>query len=55
MEVDGFIYSSRLTGDDCIAVFDRAVGKMKVDEACELKDQAELPAVLERNQIVLVD
>jgi len=24
-DVDGFVYSSRLTGDDCIAVFDRAV------------------------------
>src|SRR5258707_427913 len=54
-DVDGFIYSSRLTGDDCIAVFDRAMEKLKVDQACELKDQAELPAVLERNKVVLLD
>jgi hypothetical protein len=26
-----------------------------VDEACELKDQAELPGALERNKVVLVD
>jgi hypothetical protein len=54
-DVDGFIYPSRLTGDDCIAVFDRAVGKLKVVDACELKDHPELPAVLERNKVVLLD
>ena len=54
-DVDGFIYASRLTGDDCIAVFDRAVGKLGVIDACELKDHAELPAVLERNKVVLVE
>jgi hypothetical protein len=54
-DIDGFIYSSRLTGDDCIAVFDRALGKLSVVDACELKDHAELPAVLERNQVTLVE
>jgi RES domain len=54
-DVDGFIYASRLTGDDCIAVFDRAVQKLRVDEACELKDQSELPSVLERNKVILVE
>ena len=54
-QVDGFIYASRLTGDDCVAVFERAVGKMRVDEASELKDQPELPGVLERNKVVLVE
>ena len=29
-DVDGFIYSSRLTGEICIAVFDRAVDKLTV-------------------------
>jgi len=28
-DVDGFLYASRLTGDDCIAVFDRAVGEIE--------------------------
>ena len=54
-DVDGFIYASRLTGDDCIAVFDRGIEKFAVVDACELKDLAEQPAVLERNKVVLVD
>ena len=54
-DVDGFIYASRLTGDDCIAVFDRAVGKSRVVDACELKDAEELPRVLERNGVTLLD
>jgi RES domain len=54
-DVDGFIYASRLTGDDCIAVFDRGVGKLRVIDACELKDHMELPGVLERNGVTLVD
>jgi hypothetical protein len=54
-DVDGFIYASRLTGDDCIAVFDRAVEKFAVLDACELKEHAELPEVLERNKVLLVE
>jgi hypothetical protein len=54
-DVDGFIYASRLTGDDCIAVFDRGMGKLRVIEAWELKDHMELPGVLERNGVTLVD
>jgi hypothetical protein len=54
-QVDGFIYASRLTGDDCIAVFDRAVKKLRVIDACELKDHPELPAVLQRNRVTLVE
>jgi RES domain-containing protein len=54
-DVDGFIYASRLTGDDCIAVFDRAVGKLRVAEASELKDHLELPAVLERQKVTLFE
>jgi hypothetical protein len=52
-DVDGFIYASRLTGDDCIAVFERAFAKLIVLEACELKDHPELPDVLERHGIRL--
>lgn len=54
-DVDGFIYSSRLTGDDCIAVFGRAIEKLRVAEACELKDHPELPALLEKIKVVLVE
>jgi len=49
--VDGIIYSSRLNGDDCIAVFDRAAEKLMVLKAGELKDCPELPEVLERHGI----
>jgi hypothetical protein len=51
--VDGFISASRL-GDDCMAVFERAVEKLLVVEACELKDHPKLPDVRERHGIQLV-
>ena len=54
-DVDGLIYASRLTGDDCVAVFDRAIGKFAIIDACELKDHPELPVVLKRNRVVLVE
>jgi hypothetical protein len=54
-DIDGFIYSSRLTGDDCIAVFGRAAEKLMVLEAGELKDHPQLPKVLEQHRIQLVD
>jgi len=48
-DVDGFIYASRLTGDDCFAVYDRALGKFLVLDACELKDHPQLPMMLEQS------
>jgi hypothetical protein len=54
-EVDGITYSSRLTGEDCLAIFDRAVDKLKVLEVFELKDHPELPKVLEQHRIELID
>ena len=54
-DVDGFIYSSRLTGHDCFAVFDRAVDKREILEVSELKDQAQLSEVLEQHRVQLTD
>ena len=54
-DVDGVIYSSRLTGDDCFAVFDRALDKFVVIDACELKDHPQLPMLLEQGGIQLFD
>jgi hypothetical protein len=54
-DVDGFVYSSRLTGDDCIAVFDRAVDQLMVLETGELKDHPQLPQLLEQHRIQLVE
>ena len=54
-DVDGVIYASRLTGDDCFAVFDRALDKLIVIDARELKDHPQLPVLLEQGGIQLVD
>ena len=53
--IDAFLYPSRLTGEDCLAVFDRAVEKLIVLEASELKDHPQLPMLLEQLRIQLVD
>lgn len=54
-DIDGVIYASRLTGDDCLAVFDRALAKIFVIDAGELKDHPQLPMMLEQGGIQLVD
>lgn len=54
-DVDGLIYASRLTGDDCFAVFDRALDKFVVLDAGELKDHPQLPMLLEHRGIQLVE
>jgi hypothetical protein len=54
-DVDGVVYDSRLTGNDCIAVFDRAIPKLTVLDACALMDHPQLPALLEQAGIQLVD
>lgn len=43
-EADGFLYTSRFTGHTCVAVFDRAVGKLAVRETTSL---IELPDFLQ--------
>jgi len=54
-DVDGIIYASRLTGDDCLAVFDRAVDKFLVIDACELKDQPAPPVIFEQGGIQIIE
>ncbi|MBX9907826.1 MAG: RES family NAD+ phosphorylase [Beijerinckiaceae bacterium] len=45
--VDGLLYASRLTGADCVAVYDRAVSdKLTSSPAVELVRQADLVPVL---------
>lgn len=41
-DADGFLYSSRFTRDHCVAVFDRAIGKLAVMDTAPLIVQAEL-------------
>ena len=52
-EADGFIYLSRFTNDDCVGVFDRAFGKLRVIDVDELVRLAEFHDVLEEYDIVL--
>ncbi len=45
--IDGLLYSSRLTGANCVAVYDRAVGvKLTASPAVELVRQADLIVAL---------
>ncbi len=53
-DIDGFLFSSRLTGADVYAVFDRAIGKLQTKGVGELPDHPELTDVLGRHQISLL-
>lgn len=55
-DVDGFLFASRLTGQDVYAVFDRAIApKLLGGPALPLLHHPELAEVLERFDIVLVE
>ena len=47
-DVDGFLYESRLSGADTYAVFDRAIGKLRLMDSGRLTDHPELPQVLKQ-------
>jgi len=53
-DIDGFLYSSRLTGADCYAIFDRAVPRLAALGTGELKDHAALAGVLRDQHIGLI-
>jgi len=53
-DIDGLLFSSRLTGADVYAVFDRAISALQVTEAGDLSQHPELPEVLNRHQISLI-
>lgn len=52
-DADGILYSSRLTAVDCMAVFDRAVGKLKASEAVDLTRIGMLTASLDELRVIL--
>lgn len=54
VDVDGIVYSSRLTGEDVYAVFDRSTGMLASIETGLLEEHPELPNVLRRYGISLV-
>jgi hypothetical protein len=51
--VDGFVYPSRLTGGDCLAIFDRAVANLVALQTGRLEDHPELPDALTRHRTSL--
>ena len=54
-EADGFLFASRFTGDACVAVFDRAFGKLRLLDIAELVRHAEFLDVLDGYGIVLTE
>ena len=54
-EVDGFLFASRFTGDGCVAVFDRAFGKLTARGVDELIRHVELLDALDDYDIVLTE
>jgi RES domain len=53
--VDGILYASRLTGEVCYGIFDRALAQLSAVEVGELIEHPELPALLEQHHIELSD
>lgn len=53
-DVDGFLFSSRLTGADVYALFNRAIGEVRTSDTGELPAHPELPDVLDRHRISLL-
>ena len=53
-DVDGLVYASRLTGGDVYAIYDRSVVKLKAGDVGQLEEHVELPGVLERHGIGLL-
>ena len=54
-EADGFLFPSRFTGDICVAVFDRAFGKLRVLDIAELVRHVEFLNALDDYGIVLTE
>lgn len=52
-EADGFLFTSRSTGDLCVAVFDRAFGRLRAGGTAELVRHAEFLDDLDEYDIVL--
>ena len=52
--VDGFLFSSRLTGGDACAIYDRALRKLEVSASGLLAEHPDLPGILSRYDIRLV-
>ncbi len=54
-ETDGFLFPSRFTGDTCVAVFNRAFGKLKALDIAELVRHVEFLDAFDDYGIVLAE
>lgn len=54
-EADGFLFASRFTGDNCVAVFDRAFGKLRALGIEELVRHVDFLDALDDYDIVLTE
>ena len=54
-EAGGFLFASRFTGDTCVAVFDRALGKLSLLGIDEPAHHAGLLDALDDYDIVLTE
>lgn len=52
-QADGFLFLSRFTGDACVAVFDRACGRLALLSVMPLVESAELLQALDDYDVVL--
>ena len=52
-EADGFLFESRFTGHACVAVFDRAIGKLEAPNVAPLVEDGDFLDMLSDYDIVL--
>ena len=50
-DIDGIWYQSRLTGGDCLAIFDRALKNLNPTNTGDLQSHPELPEVLRMHRV----
>jgi hypothetical protein len=50
-DIDGIWYQSRLTGSDCLAIFDRAVKRLKPVKTGQLEHHPKLSDVLRHHSV----
>ena len=53
-EADGFLFQSRFTGHLCVAVFDRAIGKLETISLAPLIEHADFVEAIEDYEITLL-
>ena len=52
-EADRFVFASRFTGDSCVAIFERAFGRLRASGIAELVRHMEFLEALDDDDIVL--